>query len=223
MPLSVYIVDDHDLLRDGLCSLLTSQEYTVIGDAGDGITALQEMRRLKPDIAIIDINLPMMNGIELTRQISKMQPDMHIIGVSMHVEKSIITEMMQAGARGYIVKSAAAKELFDAITAVLQGRIYLSSSITAEVLKDLFVRPGTQSSGSPCHVLSSAERQIIQLITEGYSSKMISEIIEISIRTLESQRARIMEKLKLDSVVALTKYAIREGLTTPDKYRKIDE
>ncbi|MCX6360435.1 MAG: response regulator transcription factor [Armatimonadetes bacterium] len=212
---SFFLVDDHDMLRDGLRALLQAEGYHVVGEAGDGEAALQAIPAAAPDVAVIDVGLPGLNGIELTRELAQTAPEVRVIALSLHAERSIIIAMLRAGARAYLPKSAAFGELLTAVGEVLQGRLYLSPSVASGVLEGLLAGPVDTPHGAFAS-LTARERRIIQLIAEGHTSKEIAAREAISVRTLETHRSNIMARLRLTSVAALTKYAIREGLTTPD-------
>lgn len=212
MPLSVFLADDHAIIRDGLRSLLEGDEFTIIGEASNGPETVEKVRELKPAILIIDIGLPGLNGIEVTRKLSVTMPFLRIIALSMHAENKYVVDMLQAGARGYLIKDTAFKELYAAIQEVMQGNRYLSKQIASTVLDELLtqVHPRVQTPLTP------REREVLQLIAEGLSSKEIAMRLALSERTTETHRAKIMDKLDLHSVAALTRYAIREGITPLD-------
>jgi DNA-binding NarL/FixJ family response regulator len=212
---SFFLVDDHDVLREGLRALLQAEGHTIVGEAGDGDAALETIPAARPDVAIIDVGLPGLNGIEVTRELARTAPEVRVIALSLHAERSIIIEMLRAGARAYLPKASAFSELLTAVGEVLHGRLYLSPSIASGVLEGLLTSPADSPQGAFAS-LTPRDRRIIQLIAEGHTSKEIAARESISVRTLETHRSSIMARLELNSVAALTKYAIREGLTTPD-------
>jgi DNA-binding NarL/FixJ family response regulator len=214
--LSVLLADDHKIMRAGLRSLLEKNaNVSVVAEAEDGHQAVQLAGQLRPDLVIMDISMPKLNGIEATRQIMADLPDTKIIALSMHSDKRFLVEMFQAGAVGYLLKDCAAEELEQAIKTVAAHQCYLSPKIAGVLLEDYLdrfqSRPATAAS-----VLSAREREVLQLIAEGWSTKNIAEHLYVSIKTAESHRRAIMKKLDLHTVAGLTKYAIKEGLTSLD-------
>jgi DNA-binding NarL/FixJ family response regulator len=214
--LSVLLADDHKIMRAGLRSLLEKNaNVSVVAEAEDGHQAVQLAGQLRPDLVIMDISMPKLNGIEATRQIMADLPDTKIIALSMHSDKRFLVEMFQAGAVGYLLKDCAAEELEQAIKTVAAHPCYLSPKIAGVLLEDYLdrfqSRPATAAS-----VLSAREREVLQLIAEGWSTKNIAEHLYVSIKTAESHRRAIMKKLDLHTVAGLTKYAIKEGLTSLD-------
>ena len=216
MSIRILLADDHAIVRDGLSKSFQEQEnMEIIGQAQDGLTTVELAREHSPDLIIMDIGMPDLNGIEATRQILRDSPKVKIIGLSMHSGKRFVTEMFKAGAKGYLPKDCEFEELIDAIQAVMGGKMYLSPSIT-DVVVDNYIRtsPGNQSSAFS--VLTPREREVIQLMAEGNSTKQIGLRLYISPKTVEAHRLRIMKKLDIDNVAQLTKYAIQEGLTSPE-------
>jgi DNA-binding NarL/FixJ family response regulator len=214
--LSVLLADDHKIMRAGLRSLLEKNaNVSVVAEAEDGHQAVQLAGQLRPDLVIMDISMPKLNGIEATRQIMADLPDTKIIALSMHSDKRFLVEMFQAGAVGYLLKDCAAEELEQAIKTVAAHQCYLSPKIAGVLLEDYLdrfqSRPATAAA-----VLSAREREVLQLIAEGWSTKNIAEHLYVSIKTAESHRRAIMKKLDLHTVAGLTKYAIKEGLTSLD-------
>jgi DNA-binding NarL/FixJ family response regulator len=216
MSIRILLADDHAIIRDGLSKSFQEQEnMEIVGQAQDGLTTVELARELSPDLIIMDIGMPDLNGIEATRQILRDSPEVKIIGLSMHSGKRFVTEMFKAGAKGYLPKDCEFEELIDAIQAVVHGKMYLSPSIT-DVVVDNYIGtpPGSQSSAFS--VLTPREREVIQLMAEGNSTKQIGLHLHISPKTVEAHRLRIMKKLDIDNVAQLTKYAIQEGLTSPE-------
>ncbi len=218
MTYSFFLVDDHDMLRDGLRVLLEAEGYCVVGEAANGEAALEAIPDMLPDVAVIDVGLPGLNGIELTRALARRAPEVRVIALSLHAERSIIIEMLRAGARAYLPKASAFSELLTAVGEVLDGRRYLSPSIASIVL-DSLLDGSANGQQSAYTSLTPRDRRIVQMIAEGYTSREIAARECISVRTLETHRASIMARLEVNSVATLTKYAIREGLTTPDDVR----
>ncbi len=220
MPVTVLIVDDHDILRAGLRALLEQQGVEVVGEAGDGRVAVQMARQLAPSVVIMDISMPDMNGIDATSRILASLPETRILALSMHNDRRFVAQMLDAGAAGYLLKDCALEELAFAVRTVSEGRIYLSPGIAGVVLETYVRRPSGAAGAGPAAgaaaVLSSREREVLQLIAEGRSTAQIAAVLHLSVKTVESHRKKIMDKLELRSVAELTKFAIREGLTDLD-------
>lgn len=211
----ILLADDHKIVREGIRSLLEKQQgIEVIGEAEDGRKILRLARKLDPDIIVMDITMPKLNGIEATRRLMREFPDTKVIALSMHGDRRFVEEIFQAGASGYLLKDSTFNELIEAISKVMEDRIYLSSEITGIVVKDLVDRLLTEEARSQLDVLTSREREILQLIAEGENTKAIASILNISIKTVETHRQHIIHKLDIDNVAGLTKFAIRHGLTS---------
>ena len=214
MSIKVLLVDDHAIIREGLRSLLERQpEMEVIADTDDGRKSIELVRELLPDIVIMDITMPGLNGIEATRQITAEFPDVKVIALSIHSKRRFVADMLSAGATGYILKECLFDELIQAIKAVAAGGRYLSPRITELVVSD-YVRRLSAAADSPFEALTTREREVLQLVAEGKSTKQIALELHVSTKTIEANRRQIMEKLNIHSVAELTKYAVREGLTT---------
>jgi DNA-binding NarL/FixJ family response regulator len=217
MSIRVLLADDHQMLRDALRSMLESDGHLeVVGEAGDGRAAVKMARTLAPDIVVMDITMPDLNGVEATHQIKAENPAVKVIALSRHSDRRYVLRMLEAGASGYVLKAAAYDELRRAIQVVSQGKSYLSPDITGIVV-DAHVRPASEPDDSIDAALGPREREIVQLLAEGYTSPEIGQRLHISARTVETHRRNIMKKLGLHSVAELTKYAIREGLTPLDR------
>ncbi|MEI6970380.1 MAG: response regulator transcription factor [bacterium] len=217
MAIRIMIVDDHKMIRDGLKALLSTHKgVEVIGEAADGQNAVQLARKLSPDIVIIDIGMPELNGIEATRQISSLKCGPKVIGLSMHADRRYVAQMLKAGASGYVLKDSAFEELSQAIETVAKGRVYLGPQVAGTVVAEL-KRTAKDDDGSVFSVLTQREREVLQHISEGSSTKDIASALGVSVKTIETHRRQIMEKLNIHSVAQLTKYAIKEGLTDLDK------
>lgn len=211
----VLLADDHKIFLEGLHSLLEGQKgIEVIGEAEEGYEAVRFARVLSPDIVVMDVSMPGLNGIEATCQIIKENPDIKVIALSMYSETCLVEGMLKAGACGYVLKQCAAKELVEAINKVLDGEVYLSSKITGVVVEDLVGRLSGDDSTEG--ILTLREREVLQLIAEEKCTKEIAAILNISVKTVETHRQHIMHKLKIDNVVGLTKYALSEGMTSLD-------
>ncbi len=209
----ILLADDHKLLIDGLRPLLERQkEIKVVGVAQDGIAAVELCAATKPDLVLLDISMPRLNGIDAARQILRESPSTKIIILSMHADTRYVQESLRVGASGYILKEAAAAELFQAIRDVCKGEIFLSAAIRDRVLHDYVdrIRESEDAGSSP---LTSREREVLQLLAEGRTTRDMAGILNLSVKTIESHRKQIMDKLDIHSVAELTKYAIREGLT----------
>src|SRR5687768_2276249 len=204
MVTKILLADDHQIVREGLKSLLNSHEdMEVVGEARDGRAAVQMAKELAPDVVIMDLGMPHLNGIEATRQITLREPEAKVVALSMHSDRRFMGEMLKAGAKGYLLKDGAFEELATAIRHVIANKVYLSPKI-ANVVVDDYVR------------LTPREREVLQLMAEGRATKEIAMDLKVSIKTVETHRRQIMEKLGIHSVAELTKYAIREGLTSLD-------
>ncbi len=213
MKARIIITDDHKIIRDGLRSLLEKENnIEVIAEAENGRQAVELTKELKPDMVIMDITMPELNGIEATRQITANFEDVKIIALSMHSDRRFISEILRAGAKGYLLKDCAFEEMVRAINEVMANRMYLSPRI-ANIVVDEYVINRTTDTKSVYNVLSPRERQVLQLLAEGKSTKEIALDLSVSVKTIESHRHKVMEKLDIRSIAELTKYAIREGLT----------
>ena len=214
MKVRIIIADDHRILREGLCALLAKQQdFQIVAGAADGRTAFRLTRKLSPDVVVMDVNMPELNGIEATRQIITDNPSIKVIALSMYSEKQFIVEMLQAGASGYILKDCALEDLVNAIYTVMRGQIYLSPGIATSMLKD-YLCQSPKVGFSAFSTLTGRQREVLQLIAEGKTTKEIASILHVSTKTIETHRQQIMKKLNSHSIAELTKYAIREGITS---------
>lgn len=213
MTIKVLLADDHQIIRDGLRSLLTNEpDIEVVGEANDGRAAVEMTQRLKPDIVVMDITMPGLNGIEATRQVRAISSDIKVLALSMHADKRFVAGVLHAGASGYVLKNCAFKELIQAIHTVAVNQTYLSPTI-ADIVVESYVRHSPLPA-SPLSVLTPREREVLQLIAEGLTLKKIAATLCVSPKTIETHREQIMRKLNASSVAELTKYAVREGLTS---------
>ncbi len=212
MPkLRIFLADDHVVLREGLTVLINAQhDMEVIGQAGDGRVALQQTADCRPDIVIVDISMPSLNGIQLTEQLKHVCPEVQVVVLTRHTEPGYIRRMLQVGAHGYVLKQADAAELIAAIRAVAGGGTYLNSSLTDRVV-DKFVRTQTQSGTAQDSDLSERETNVVRLTAQGYSNKEIATQLGISVKTVDTYKARAMEKLGLRSRAGLVRYALQRG------------
>ncbi|HEA67075.1 MAG TPA: response regulator transcription factor [Desulfobacterales bacterium] len=213
MRLRILLADDHVMFRDGIRPLINREEgMEVVGEAEDGLETVRLAKELKPDIIIMDISMPQLNGVEATWKIREVNPEIKVIILSMHSDRQFVIESLKAGAKAYLLKDSPFEELKRFILAVAKDQIVLSPAITGIVIKD-FIHLSKQEGSSVFAILSTRERQVLQLIAEGKATKEIAKDLFLSIKTIESHRRQIMDKLNIHNVAELTKYAIREGLT----------
>ena len=212
--MKILIADDHGIMRQGLRALIEKQDgMEVIGEAEDGQMAVQLASELSPDVIIMDITMPNLNGVEAARQILQQSPNARIIALSMHSNRRFVTEMLKAGALGYVLKSYLFDELVKAIHSVAVNEYYLSHQITDVLIEDYINRPITSGNLHP-DKLTDREREMLQLFAEGKTAKQVALHLKVSPKTIDANRRQIMNKLGIYSVAELTKYAIREGLTS---------
>jgi DNA-binding NarL/FixJ family response regulator len=214
MSIRVILADDHRIVREGLRSLLEKEkDIEVVGEAENGQTAVRLARRLNPDVVVMDISMPDLNGMEAAQRICAEAGRTKVIGLSMHSDRRFVTRMLKAGAAGYLLKDSAFETLAEAIRTVIAGRKYLSPSIGEGIIDDYIQHPDP-STGPVFSALSAREREILQLLAEGHSAKEIALRLHVSVKTVETHRRHIMKKLDVHSVAELTKLAVREGLTS---------
>ena len=214
MGVKIIVADDHAVMRQGLSTMLAQDpDITIVGQAVNGREAVQLCQKHKPDVVIMDLSMPDMNGIEATRQITTSCPGSRIVALSVHNNKRLVVEMLQAGAAGYLLKSSDFEEVLKAIKVVLSGKVYLSPDIAGLVVERIADRSPQTGLGT---TLTSREKEVLQLLAEGRRSQEIADTLFVSVKTVEAHRRNIMKKLNLDSVAQLTKYAIQEGLTSPE-------
>ena len=207
MSVRLLLADDHALVRQGLKAFLERQEFQVVSDASNGQEALRMAAKTHPDVAILDISMPVLNGIDAARELKKSLPRTSVILLTKHEEDQYVTEALRAGVRGYVVKSQVANDLVHAIREVCRGSVYLSPSISRAVV-DAFL----SKIDVPSDPLSVRERQVLQLVSEGKSTKDVAVQLGISVKTAESHRSRLMKKLDIHEIASLVRYAIRRGL-----------
>lgn len=208
----ILLADDHAILRDGIRALFQDEpDMLVVGEAEDGHTALRLITELKPDVVVLDIGMPLLNGLDATRQIKRDHPRTRVLILTMHENEEYVRQVLASGAMGYILKDAAARELIDAIRAVYRGEAVLSPAITRLVIED-YLRWGDLQTNHHENDLSPREREILQLIAEGYTNKQIAEILFISIKTVQTHRTNLMSKLDLHDRGELIKYAIQKKI-----------
>jgi DNA-binding NarL/FixJ family response regulator len=215
MPIRVVLADDHAVLRDGLRFLLESQgDIVVVGDAADGREAVRQVQQLRPDVALVDIAMPEMNGIEATEEICHECPTTRVVILSMHATAEHIFQALQAGALGYLLKESAGTEVVAAIRAVQAGHRYLSQKIEETVIDDYVRQRQRAKNSSPLDLLSHREREVLQLVAEGKSSTEVAACLFLSVSSVDTYRSRLMRKLGLSDLPALVKFAIQQGLIT---------
>lgn len=215
MSIKIVLADDHKITREGLVNMLNNQKgMEVAGEAGNGREAIRLARELTPDLVIMDVTMPGLNGIDATRIITSNPKNVRVIALSMYSDKQFVQGMMQAGASGYLLKDCAFEELVHAVRAVIKGDTYLSPGIAGIVVED-YVSRLSKSASSASSILTRREREVLQLISEGESTKHIASKLAISVKTVETHRRQMMGKIGIRTIAGLTKYAIREGLTSP--------
>ena len=211
--LHILLGDDHTLVRQGLRKILEDQpEWKVVAEAGNGRDAVQHAVTLKPDVAVLDIGMPLLNGIEATRQIVRRAPSVSVLILSMHSEEAYITQALQAGARGYLLKDSADTDLVKAVSATAEGKSFFSPAVARLMLDDYVQRLAEKGIEDRYETLSEREREVFQLVAEGYSTKEVADLLHISPATVETHRAHIMEKLDLHSTAELVLSAVRRGV-----------
>ncbi len=215
MAVRVLLVDDHEIMREGMCALLRKNaEFDIVGQAADGRIAIDLVEQLMPDIVIMDIGMPNLNGIDAARQMTEKYPGLKIMALSAHSDGAIVAKMIKAGAAGYMLKESAFTELMEGLQAMQEGRTFLCSRVSRVVFSD-YVNLISNSGWSEADGLSTREREVLQLVAEGQTTKEIAKSLNLSSKTVDSHREHIMAKLGIRNVAGLTKYAIREGLTSP--------
>jgi len=209
----IFLAEDHTIVRKGIRTLLESEEnIEVVGEAADGREVLKKIEGLNPDVVLMDISMPQLNGLEATRQLKKAMPDVKVLVLTVHLNEEYIYHALRAGASGYLVKHVDVTELITAVNAVYRGESYLSPSVSRKVI-DEYIRKAEENMGEDSlDYLTSREREVLQLIAEGHTNKEIGDLLSISVKTVEAHRANLMGKLDLHSTAELTRYAIRKGV-----------
>jgi DNA-binding NarL/FixJ family response regulator len=211
--LRLLLGDDHTLVRHGLRKILEERaDWEIVGEADDGRSAVKKALALQPDVAILDIGMPLLNGIDATRQIVHKAPNVKVLILSMHSDETYVTRALNAGATGYLLKDSAGKDLIKAVTAVSQGEAFFSPAVSRLMLDDYMRRAATSGVTDRYDTLSDREREIFQLVAEGRSNKEVAELLGISPATVETHRARILQKLDIHNTAELVLYAVRRGV-----------
>lgn len=210
MAIRVVLADDHVLVRQGLKSLLEREGFQIVAEASNGQEALRFVQTLKPDIAVMDITMPILNGLEAARQMSLPSPKTKIILLTQHDEEQYLSEALEAAVKGYVLKSQVASDLIQAMRQVSRGEVYLSPGVSGAVM-DAY----RSKSEKPRDPLTTRERQVLQLIAEGKSTKDVASVLGISVKTAESHRTRLMQKLDIHETASLVLYAVRRGIVQP--------
>jgi len=210
--INIFIADDHLMFRQGLRTLLEkTEEFNIVGEAGVGQEALKKIEQLKPDVALLDVTMPGLNGVEVTRRVRKILPRTRILILTMHADRFFAIETLKAGALGYLLKEDSFTQLTDAIKTVYQGKVFVSPAMETPVMKG-FVKLAQQAEDKTDSILTEREREILQLITEGMTSHNIADTLCISISTVDTHRKNIMSKLDIHSIAGLVKYAIKHKI-----------
>ena len=210
---AVVIVEDHRLFREGLKSLLADKtNFEIVGEAGDGLEALRCIRKRQPNLVLLDISMPKMNGISVMREINSQFPEIKILALTIHESDQYVLEAFEAGADGYCLKDAGRRELMVAITSVLDGKKYISPTISDKVMEGYLTGRKKLKSQTTWDTITPREKEVLKLLGEGYQNKEIADMLHISVKTVEKHRANIMNKLDLHNAAALTAYAIDHGL-----------
>jgi len=213
MKIRILLADDHTILRAGLRMMLNAQpDFDVVGEAQDGRQAIQEAQKLQPDVILMDITMPDMNGIEATRQIKKLLPETKVLVLTMHEHDEYVFQALRAGASGYMLKEAADTDLISALRVIQNGQFYLSPTAQSIMVGDYLQRVRTGEEKDSYSSLTEREREILKLVAEGYTNNQIAERLIISPKTVDTHRTHVMDKLNLHSRAELVKYAMRRGL-----------
>jgi len=216
LSVRLLLADDHTLFREGVRSLLSRiPDIAVVAETGDGREALELIERHRPDVALLDITMPGLNGLEVASRVTRVSPRTRVLILSMHANEAYVAQALRAGIAGYLLKDAAATELAAALNAVVRGETFLSPSISRQVVDGFLGR--VQPEADPLAGLTSRQREILQLIAEGKSTKEIASALDIGIKTVETHRAKLMERLNIHDIAGLVRFAIRSGMITPDR------
>lgn len=212
----IFIAEDHQLFREGLKSMLKSRgDIDVVGEAEDGLEAVRQIRKVKPDLVLLDLSMPKMGGVSVMKEIKRELPDTRILALTIHESDQYVLEAFDAGTDGYCVKDASRQELMIAIDSVLQGKPYISPGISDQVIEGYLTGRRRLKKESNWDTLTQREREVLKLLAEGYTNKNIGEFLHISIKTVEKHRANLIGKLDLHNVAQLTAFAMEKGLIEP--------
>ncbi|AOY58261.1 MULTISPECIES: response regulator [Desulfococcus] len=215
---TIFIVEDHQLFREGLKSMLGRRDdVEIVGEAEDGLAAVRRIRKLKPELVLMDLSMPKMGGISVMKEIKRELPDIRILALTIHESDQFVLEAFDAGADGYCIKDASRRELMLAIDSVLKGKTYISPGISDLVMEGYITSRKTLKKTSSWDDVTQREREVLKLLAEGYTNKEIAEFLHISVKTVEKHRSNLMGKLDLHNVARLTSYAIEKGLVEPKK------
>jgi two-component system, NarL family, response regulator NreC len=213
----VVLADDHVVVRKGLCSLLNDEDnIRVIGEASDGRQAIATVQELNPDVLVVDVSMPLLNGLEVTRQIQKLCPAVRVVVLTMHDTEQHVLAALRAGAFGYVLKQSAPEELVLAIRAAFRGEPFLSPSVSRRVIDRYVALAGLEGKEDRYDRLTEREREILQLVVEGHSNREIVELLSLSAKTVENHKAHLMAKLDVRNMAELVQYAIRRGVVSAD-------
>lgn len=217
--MKVLLADDHTIVRAGVRALVAAiPGVEIVGEAGDGQQALALIREKHPDVALVDVSMPGMNGLDLAARVAREAPQTRVAVLSMHGTPAHVAQALRAGVKGYVLKDAAAEELPLLLRAVMRGETYLSSAISRHVVEGFLGRDGTPAPGAPApDNLTPRQREILQLVAEGKSTKDVARLLDLSVKTVEAHRSQIMERLEIHDLAGLVRYAIRTGLVSPER------
>lgn len=216
--IQVIVADDHHLVRRGLRALLEqSNEIQVVGEAATGLEAVELTERLKPDVLVLDLSMPRLDGVQASERIAEMDVPTQVVIVSMHSDTTIVRQLLRRGVKGYLLKDALTEELLLAVRSASRGQIYLSPTISKSVMDLLLSPPGSEEAQSVADLLTSREREILQLVAEGYTSTAVADTLGISVKTVEKHRSNLMAKLQVNDLASLVREAIKHGLVFVDR------
>lgn len=215
-PIRVLVADDHPIVREGIVSLLREeQDLDVVGEAGDGKETVELVERLRPDVLILDVSMPRLNGVTAAWQIGRTAPEVRIIILTVHADQAYVTQALAAGVRGYVLKQAVTAELAKAIRMVQSGEVFLSPEISGDLTRETVGKPAVREPDAPVGELTLREVEVLQLIAEGCSNKEIAQLLAVSVKTIETHRSRLMAKLNIHETAGLVRYAIRKRIVQP--------
>jgi DNA-binding NarL/FixJ family response regulator len=217
MTIQVVLADDHRIVREGLAALLrTDANIEIVGQASDGLQAFALAEKLRPDVLVADVSMPGLNGIELVRRVCAELPEVRVLSLSVHDEERLVLAMIEAGASGYVLKDASFSDLAAALLEVMAGRVYLSPALVGLFVRQYRQRHVPSNRTEPAAVLTPRERELVQLFSEGYSSTEIAERLHVSVKTVATHRENVLHKLRIGGIAEMTRYALREGISSLD-------